>query len=299
MKIPTTLDRKMKKLRLFTFALAVWLLIAALPSCGLMETVPKAPAVFDKDFKESFAKDYRRTEPNLMYVSAIITDAEIYIEAEQSCEESGGRYNLGAIKNVQNHQFVAAVKRKPIIGRGWEYSLSVYSHGRLAPVIESWTVKSINVLALPEKEFSIVRFYGENEDQKAQSFAADPLQYHMDHGAVELAVFEGAEHQEQLKSLGNSYQTRKAYESTAVPAQPLSVYLDDAGSASMKCVVLVRFEETDNLIWVARLYSDNKRNKLYMDCSEYTDYEVVRLVEIESTLAELILAQIDSQDLNQ
>ena len=37
MKIPTTLDRKMKKLRLFTFALAVWLLIAALPISAFAE----------------------------------------------------------------------------------------------------------------------------------------------------------------------------------------------------------------------------------------------------------------------
>ena len=37
MKIPTTLDRKTNKLRLFTFALAVWLLIAAMPISAFAE----------------------------------------------------------------------------------------------------------------------------------------------------------------------------------------------------------------------------------------------------------------------
>ena len=37
MKIHTTLDRKTNKLRLFTFALAVWLLIAALPISAFAE----------------------------------------------------------------------------------------------------------------------------------------------------------------------------------------------------------------------------------------------------------------------
>ncbi len=37
MKIPTTLDRKNNKLRFFTFALAVWLLIAAMPISAFAE----------------------------------------------------------------------------------------------------------------------------------------------------------------------------------------------------------------------------------------------------------------------
>ena len=37
MKIPTTLDRKTNKLRLLTFALAVWLLIAAMPISSFAE----------------------------------------------------------------------------------------------------------------------------------------------------------------------------------------------------------------------------------------------------------------------
>jgi hypothetical protein len=166
----------------------------------------------------------------------------------------------------------------------------------LASALQSWTIESVSVLALQTNEFATIRFYGKNKEQEAQSFAANPLQYHMDHGAVELAVFEGAEHQEQLQSLGNSYRTKKVYASTDISVHPLSVHRDDAAGHSMQCFILVRFEETDNLIWVARLYSDKEGNKLYMDCSEYTDHEVVRLAEIDAAFAELILAQIESQE---
>ena len=274
-------------------------IIVSLPSCGLLKNAPEAPKVFDKDFKESFTKDYQRAEPNLMYVSAVITDADVYMEAEQSHEESGGRYTLGVVKNVKDHQFVAAVKQKPIVGRETEYALSLYSRGGSAPVLQSWTIQSVSVVALTEQEFATVRIGEEDVDQTSRSFITNPLQYHMDHGAVELAVFEGAEHQEQLKLLGNSYQTRKAYSNTDIAVQPLCVYLDDATNGSLKCFILVRFEETDSLIWVARLYSDKEGNKLYMDCSEYTDHEVVRLAEIDAAFAELILAQIESQESHQ
>ena len=289
----------MKQTKIATICFLCFI-ISFLSSCGLRRADNDLPEVFDKEFKEGFATDYQRAEANLIYVSAGITGTEVNITAEQTYEGlTAGRYTLGVIRNIKDHQFVAAVKQKSIVGRGTEYLLSLYSRGGSAPALQSWTIQSVSIVALTEQEFSTIKLYEPDIDQKARSFIANPLQYHMDQGAVELAVFEGAEYQEQFGSLADSYINRKAFGVTDLPARELSLYLNDTAKDSLKCFILVHFEETDGLIWVARLYSDTERNKLYMNCSEYTDREVVRLAEIEPAFAELILAQINSQDLNQ
>ena len=292
----------MKQIKIATICFLCFI-ISFLSSCGLTGTGTPMPEVFDKEFKEAFATDYQRAEANLIYVSAGITGTEVYITAEQAHEGlASGRYNLGVVKNVKDHQFVAAVQQKPIVGRGTEYLLSLYSRGESTPALQSWTIQSVSILALPEQEFSTVRLYEQDKDQKARSFIVNPLQYHMDHGAVELAVFEGAEYQEEFESLVDSYAARKAFGDTVLtglPARELCLFLDDTARDSLKCFLLVRFEETDSLIWVARLRGDKEGSKLYMDCTKYTDREIVRLAEIDPAFAELIYEQINSVDLNQ
>lgn len=93
---PTTLDRKMNKLRLFAFALAVWLLIAAMPISAFaelleLETQPmQAPTVYvlaeDTTKRSAFEKHYYCSDGTFVAVT--------YPEAVHYKDESGEWLNV-------------------------------------------------------------------------------------------------------------------------------------------------------------------------------------------------------------
>ena len=269
----------------------ICIIACSFSSCGLMHTEP-AEEVFDKSFKESFSQQYWRAEPNLIYVSASNSGVRVNIEPEQSYEYSAKYYGLAEIHNIQDQAFVGTIEKTSLLYGETEYSLSIYTQGKPIPALLAWTVESVSVLALTTNEFSTVSFHGENLENQAQPFIKNPLQYHLDHGAIELVTFTREDYAEQIDSLEESYASRRL--SDAIGSFEVTVKPDEAAKKSMACFVLIRFEEIDELVWVARLYQDADGDHLYLDCSDYTDHETLRLAEIDPAFAQIILAQINS-----
>lgn len=263
-----------------------------LSSCGLL-TAPAGEQAFDDNFKESFSQQYWRAEPNLIYLSASNSGTRINIEPEQSYEYSAEYYGLAEIHNVQDQAFVGIIEDTSLLYGETEYSLSVYSKGKPVPALLTWTVESVSVLALTSQQFSTVRFHGQNQEDQAQPFIKNPLQYHLDNGAVELVTFTRQEYAEQIESLKESYVSRRLFDE--INSYGVTVKSDETAKESMACFVLIRFEEIDELVWVARLYQDADGAHLYFDCSDHTDHEALRLAEIDPAFAQIILAKIHSE----
>lgn len=269
--------------------------ICFLSSCSEILREFDSTETFDREFKESFAQEYQKAEPNLMYLSAKRWETTIEIEPEQSHYDGYNFYKLAEINDIPDLDYVAAIQSTPNVGQR-DYSISIYTRENITSHLLSWRVKSVSVIALTGNEFSAVSvtsFEGD-WDELAQTFVKNPLQYHLDHGAIELVTFDKQEHGEIIQSLQKSFQSRETYDRIGAPHTVLH-YKDEGDAQSrwgMTCFILVRFEESENLIWVAKLCQNKEGTSLFFDCSDHTNVETKCMAEIDSVFAQEILAHV-------
>lgn len=267
----------------------ICLMVCLMPSCGVGSPDQKES---DPEFQERFASDYWPAESNLMYASASVVTTSITVESNQPGQTITGVCQMADIHKVQDRQHVAMIEKTSLIGGEVRYRLAVFSTGEKKPSLLTWSVKSVSVLAIHANDFATVNLHGSSDQvkQEAQRFFTNPLKYHMERGAVEIAAFNKQEHAEQIESVISAYQDKKSGEQIA--ARELSATPGESDQR-MACYLLVRFEETDAMIWVARLYQDIDGDNLYFACSDPHSPDATYFAQIEPQLAQSILESLE------
>lgn len=267
----------------------ICIIICLTSSCGVGSPDQKES---DPEFQERFTSDYWPAESNLMYASASVVTTSIIIESNQSGQTITGVCQMADIHKVQDRQHVAIIEKASLLGGEVRYSLAVFSTGEKKPSLLTWSVKSVSVLAIHANDFATVNLHGSSDQikQEAQRFSTDPLKYHMERGALEIAMINKQEHAEQIESIISAYQDKKIGDQIA--AHELSASPGESDQR-MACYLLVRFEETDAMIWVAQLYQDIDGDNLYFACSDPHSPNATYLARIEPQLAQSIRESLD------
>lgn len=265
-----------------TIALLMALLIClSFSSCQVTE-LPAHSDNFDSVFIKSFFTNYSPADPQLYYFSASPWEAEF--------GEGSDKYLLAGIENTDPADFVSLSKYTFFIGKP-AVDIRIYQSQSAPNPMADWTINSITLLSgnLP--------FVPNDVNNVSESdYAQKVMEYNLS-VSDEVKVFARREWRELLNFVAESYKTSYSspgrnfksvckYEEDGVPGESYEEYT--------RYYLLVRFEESSNIVWLTQLYHEN--GELYFTHG-IRQYEYCALgSNYSQTIAEFIGFKLTSDD---
>lgn len=205
---------------------------------------------FPKEFCDSLYEKYPYFDENLYYFSALPWEAEFRVDNKDI-----SRVALAQIEGVDSSDFIAATEISIFIGAP-DFNTRIYQSEDAPMPMRDWTIKDITLYVCNWLYFAP----GKSEQA---DFAQNIMEYHM----TKL---------EQIKVFGRESESEFIDYVKAAYAEPveglIGVYgireefVNELGTKdSNGFYLLVRFEENDNLVWMAPV--SEKDGMLYLECT--------------------------------
>ena len=205
---------------------------------------------FPKDFCDSLYEKYPYFDENLYYFSASPWEAEFRVDNKDI-----SRVALAQIDGVDKSDFIAATEISIFIGAP-DFNTRIYQSEDAPLPMRDWTIKDIGLYVCNWLYFAP----GKSEQA---DFAQNIMEYHMTK-LEEIKVF-GRENESEFIDY-----VKAAY---ADPVEGLigvygirEEFVNELGTKDSKgFYLLVRFEENDNIVWMAPV--SEKDGMLYLECT--------------------------------
>ena len=205
---------------------------------------------FPKDFCDSLYEKYPYFDENLYYFSASPWEAEFRVDNKDI-----SRVALAQIDGVDSSDFIAATEISIFIGAP-DFNTRIYQSEDAPLPMRDWTIKDISL-------YVCNWLYSAPGKSEQADFAQNIMEYHMTK-LEEIKVF-GRENESEFIDY-----VKAAY---ADPVEGLigvygirEEFVNELGTKDSKgFFLLVRFEENDNIVWMAPV--SEKDGMLYLECT--------------------------------
>ena len=238
----------------FSFFTTV-VLCAQLVSCQ-RSGLPLTSDNFPKDFVNSFFENYRLVDPQLAYVTASPWEVEIKVDSDN-------KLYLSLIDNVDKAQFLSVTERRAFYMGAPSYSLFVYQTPDAPTPMKDWTIKSIRVI-----EMSPIAETKENALLFSEKFMDSLLE-----SSTVLHTYDNDTGSAFLDMIKNAYLKAETFKLGTTSIKQVDKRTDYS-QPSRFCLLLIEFNESNDIIWHSYLYEDS--DNIYFECTTYTADDVDR-----------------------
>ncbi len=236
------------------------------------DTIPDHSDNFDEDFFDSFEEDYVYAS-NLAYYSASEW------EAEEECDHESARlrYRFSMIDGAEDKQFVA----RSLVNRSKFPALAdvmchleIFRHKDAPDPMIDWTIKSVSIIALDNVEIVGTTTYETDTDLRHTNRISGKMYITMEDLYVNymslydteerrLCTFDRESDPALMEMIKEGY---------ASPVHPeyfgrLEIYPQNS-SQSYDCYAVIRFEESENIVYYCPLYRNFESTEVYFGTPE-------------------------------
>lgn len=269
-----------------------------------IDTIPDYSDNFDEEFFEAFEDDYVYAD-NLAYYSA----SEWEVEEEDDLN-ARVKYRFSVIDGCEDMSFVA----RSIVNRSKFPALAdvichleVYRRKDAPDPMTDWTIKSISVLALDNLQDINSTSYETDTDLRSVKATDGETYVTMEELYVDyMSLFDTDERRIcTFDRESDPKLMEMVKEGYANPIRPdnfrlLEIYPTANLTRSYDCYAVIRFEESDNIVWYCPLYKSYDSTELYLITSKAVNNEKFAVIDGEyaEKIFDAIKERSDNEQIN-